>query len=242
VQISGQIVNSTRWIVPAAKITLLFAMGVVSGGVGFWIALFAAVAVPAVKIYMFYDLNREQVRAAAGHLGTAATLLRWYAEHCPVTHRQFVRLLGAASWEALSSVPQGISGEDAAITFGKLLGGLSAGPDLGIRSFLRAVRSAVATFTMRVPAMAARGGAARARVAADELIHQFNQRGIQLTGADANEIRREFQRHPEAAEKLEQLQQSLEGFMPVLEGLAESLQLESEVPTLSPAASATTSP
>jgi hypothetical protein len=87
--------------------------------------------------------------------------------------------------------------------------------------------------------MAARGGAARARAAADELIDQFRQRGIQLTDADAREIRREFQRHPEAAEKLEQLQQSLEGFMPVLEGLAESLQLESEVPTLTPATGAT---
>ena len=208
-----------------AQAEMAFCMGVAAGVAGV-VAVIASVAVAGMKVAVFYNTHKQQVDAAVRHMDVALRTLQWLRQNCPVTHRQIGALVPGALWQALVSVPEGITAADVAAVVGRMFGGLANAPEAGLGTLLRVLAGGASTAAGRLPAMAVRGGVGRAGAAADQFLQQLRSNGSTLSPADMEAIRREFQRHPEVEQKLRELHQSLRESAPVLQALAQAFRIE----------------
>jgi hypothetical protein len=223
--VTGRVRERTRWIEPAAKIVMAFSMGIAAGAFGA-AATVASIGVFVTKIGVFYTNHEDQCDMAIAELGTAIEVLDWIKRHCPKTWELLGRIGQEAVWQALVSVPQGLDASDAAATFGRFLGGLSAAPQAGLGPLLRILASTVGTFVGRLPAAAARGAVARAESAAQDLIETLREQRIPVTPAEAQVVMLEFRQNPAVVPKLAELKAALERAAPVLQRLAAAFRAE----------------
>lgn len=226
-QIASRVYASTRWFIPVAQVIAAFTMSFGIGAAGA-LALPISVVLVVVKLSVFYETHRQQVDTAMGHLDSAVRILRWMRDNSPITYAHLGRLAAPAAWAALTSVPAGINSSDIAAALGRLLGGVSSLPQLGLGQLLRVLASTVTTFAGRLPAAAVRGTAANAQSAADGFIRALPPN---LANVDRAGIQAEFTRRPELTNKIRDLEQSLRQAAPVLQALATAFQMEA-VPEL----------
>jgi hypothetical protein len=226
-QMAIRIYDRTRWFIPVGEAIAAFSMsfGLAAAGP---LGIGLSVVLVAIKLSVFYETHRRQVDVAIAHLGVSVRALHYIRDHCPITYAQLRRLVAPAAWSALASVPQGINASDIAALLGRLLGGLSSVPQLGLGQLVRILGGVVTTFATRLPGMAGRGVAENARAAADSFIRAFppDMQNLDLPGLYA-----EFARHPELVDKLRELENSLRQAAPVLQALATAFQSEA-VPEL----------
>ncbi len=223
--VTGRVLERTRWIEPAGKIVMAFSMGIAAGAFGA-LATVASIGVFVSKIGIFYTNHEEQCDMAIAELGVAIEILDWIKRHCPKTWELLGRVMQEAAWQALVSVPEGLDATDAAATFGRFLGGLSAAPQAGFGPLLRLLASTAGTFAGRLPAASARGAVARGESAANTLIDTMREQGIPVTRAEVQVVILEFQQNPTVVTKLSELRASLDRAAPVLQRLAAAFRAE----------------
>jgi hypothetical protein len=226
-QMAIRIFDRTRWFIPVAQAIAAFTVSFGLGAAG-PLGIGLSVVLVAVKLTVFYETHRRQVDAAIAHLGVAVRVLRWMRDNCPITYAQLGRLVAPAAWSALASVPQGFNSSDVAALLGRLLGGLSSVPQLGLGQLVRILGGVVTTFATRLPGMVGRGVAENARIAADSFIQAFPP---DMQNLDRPGLYAEFTRHPELVDRLRELERSLRQADPVLQALATAFQSEA-VPEL----------
>src|SRR4030095_8901653 len=100
-------------------------------------------------------------------------------------------VVGRGLIEAIESAPSGITAEDIASVLGRILGGLGAAPEVGLRVLLTVITKTVLVYSaLHLAPAAVHGFAPPARRVADALVEELRVQGAAITPAEQEQIGR----------------------------------------------------
>lgn len=206
----GQGAARAMGMVYLAKIEMAFLQGL-------FVPWYILLGVSVAKAGLFYHNHKQQVDMAWQKTPAMIRLLNEFKTRYPTL---FDKLLMSAARDLLFDLPSGVTGEDVAFFLGRVFKGVGGLPEITLGAVVHIIAKVAAIVTAtHLPSMAAHVIAKAAQRSANTLKASLAEAGILVSEEEANIILRELLSRRDTVQKLEEVRQTSEQLIPILNQL-----------------------
>lgn len=186
---------------------------------GIFVPWYGMLGLSVAKIGLFYTKNKTQMDTALAQAPLIIEQFLYFKENYPTFFKMLTKTVAR---DLLYNLPSGVTLETVAFFIGRVLRGIGGLPQITLGAILRVtgIVAAIVTAT-HLPSIAAHSFEESVRT----LQKRLAESGISISEDEARAILQELLSKLDSATKLQQVEQSLRGFIPIMDQLRNSIYL-----------------